>query len=91
MTDPYATESLADDIDDTSDLTSERLSRQADDILAQDRTTSLRQAVRDDLGQGREWARARAERARVAIHDDPIRSTAYALGIGVLIGLLLRR
>jgi len=94
MTDTYANESLVDDIDDTVDSTSARLSGRADAILegrAFDRTDSLRQAIRDDLSGGREWAAERAERARAVIQEEPIRAAAYAVGIGILIGLLLRR
>ena len=54
-------------------------------------TTSLRQAVLDDVGQGREWARHTAEATREAIVDQPLKATLYAVGAGVLIGLLLRR
>lgn len=55
------------------------------------REQGLRDAVRTDLENGRHWARRRAERARVGIADRPVESTLYALGMGVLIGLLLRR
>ncbi|WGM48228.1 hypothetical protein KOAAANKH_03124 [Brevundimonas sp. NIBR10] len=101
MTDPYATAATADDIieDDTE---SARLDRQASDFLANaDRrdsetrsfaqTTSIRQAVREDLSQTREWARSRAASTREAIVDEPIKVALYAVGAGVLIGLLLRR
>ncbi|CAN5190204.1 hypothetical protein BH10PSE2_BH10PSE2_09320 [soil metagenome] len=52
---------------------------------------SVRQAVRDDVQHGRDIARYRAERARDAIRDEPVRAALYAVGAGVLIGLLLRR
>ena len=38
-----------------------------------------------------DWARERALLARLRIEEEPMKATAYALGIGVLIGLLLRR
>ncbi len=101
MTDPYATAPTADDIID-DDTESARLDRQASDFLADaDRrasetrpftqTTSIRQAVREDLGQTRDWARSRAASTREAIVDEPIKAALYAVGAGVLIGLLLRR
>ena len=55
------------------------------------RPASLRQAVREDLAEGRQWVQTRAERAQDAIRDEPIRTTLYALGVGLLIGLLIRR
>ena len=94
MTDTYANESLVDDIDDTTDTMSARLSGRADAILegrSFAQTDSLRQAIRDDLAEGREWAAERAERARTVIQEEPIRAAAYAVGLGILIGLLLRR
>ena len=94
MTDAYANESLVDDLDDSMDSISVRLSGQADAILhggAADRPESLRTAIREDLGQGRDWAGERARRAQSVIRDEPIRAAAYAVGIGILIGLLLRR
>lgn len=97
----------ADDIQDDADEARAALDRRADAILADadarafdeaerpardfEPTSSLRQAVRDDLGQVRQLARARADRAREAIVDEPLKSAFYALGVGVLIGLLLRR
>lgn len=94
MTDAYANESLVDDIDDTTDSMSARLSGRADTLLedrAFERPESLRSAIRDDLADSREWAGERARRARSVIQDEPIRAAAYAVGIGILIGLLLRR
>lgn len=100
MTDPYATAPTADIVDD--ELESSSLDRQASDFLADaDRrasetrpfaqTTSIRQAVREDLNHTREWARSRATSTREAIVDEPIKAALYAFGAGVLIGLLLRR
>lgn len=97
MTDPYAATPAADDIDDTLDTESSRLSRQADSILdrAEGRSfepsASLRQSLRDDVDHSRAWAAERAERVRSAIQEEPLHYTAYALGIGLLVGLLLRR
>ncbi len=93
MTDPYAAQGLADDIDTDLNAPSQRLSRQADSILdeADARLNSLRARVRADLHEGRVWAEQRTDRAREAIQEEPLRAAAYAVGIGVLIGLLLRR
>lgn len=55
------------------------------------REQGLRGAVRSDIENGRDWARHRAEQARSHIADRPVEATFYALGVGVLIGLLLRR
>ena len=101
MTDSYTgaptyTATLDDVVDDADERTAS-LDRRADSLLAQaegrsyDPVTSVRQAVREDLGQGREWARSRAARTRDAIQDQPLKTAAYAVGVGVLIGLLLRR
>jgi ElaB/YqjD/DUF883 family membrane-anchored ribosome-binding protein len=51
----------------------------------------LRQAILDDLGQGCHWAGEQARHARSVIRDEPIRAAAWAVGIGILTGLLLRR
>lgn len=97
MSDPYAASPIADEIVDADDLGSTRLERQADALLARSEgrsyapVTSVREAVRDDVRHGRDWARSRAERARETIQDQPLRTAAYAVGVGVLIGLLLRR
>jgi ElaB/YqjD/DUF883 family membrane-anchored ribosome-binding protein len=94
MTDTYANEALVDDIDDTMDSMSARLSGQADAILlntTSDRPEELRSAIREDLAHGREWAGKRAQQARSVIKEEPIRTAAYAVGVGILIGLLLRR
>lgn len=50
---------------------------------------SIRAAVREDVGEGRLWVVQRADRAREAVQDQPIRASLYALGVGVLVGLLL--
>jgi hypothetical protein len=47
--------------------------------------------VREDAAEMRDWARHRGSQACEAIRDEPIRMTLYALGIGVLIGLLAAR
>lgn len=98
MSETYASTPVADDIvDDGFDRPSATLERAADRILLEDaarerrRVTSVRAALKDDLEQGRAWSRTRAEQARLAVEAEPLKATLYALGAGVLIGLLLRR
>jgi hypothetical protein len=66
-----------------------------DDGLRQDPAAperpSLRQAVKTDLSGARDFARQRAVAARQAVVEDPLRSAFTALGIGVIIGMMLRR
>ena len=98
MTDTYSTnpdDVLSEDLQD--DTPSARLDRQADRLLndADDRafarTEGIRKAVRSDVEHGKQWAADRAERTRDAIRDEPMKTALYAVGLGVLIGLLLRR
>ena len=98
MSETYASTPVADDIvDDGFDRPSAVLDRAADRILLEDaererrRVESLRQAVREDVAHGREWTRQTAARARQAVEAEPMKATLYALGAGVLLGLLLRR
>ncbi|MBU1347734.1 MAG: DUF883 C-terminal domain-containing protein [Alphaproteobacteria bacterium] len=85
------------EITDVADDRRARLDRAGDRWIEQGETRSfardagLRQAVRSDLATSRDWARERAELARSRIEDKPLKATTYALGVGVLIGLLLRR
>jgi hypothetical protein len=55
------------------------------------REQGLRQALRNDIDTGREWARDRATLARTRIEEEPLKATLYALAAGVLIGIVLRR
>lgn len=98
MSETYASTPVADDIvDDGFDRPSAVLDRAADRILLEDaeqdtrRVDSLRQAVREDVARGREWSRQTAERTREAVEAEPMKATLYALGAGILLGLLLRR
>ena len=96
MTDPYTGPTLADDIEDDADSASARLDREADAILAEAETRTfaprpLRQAVREDAAQARDWGRERASRLRGAVEEEPVKATLYALGLGVVIGLLIAR
>lgn len=96
MTDATYTGPNPEDIEDDIDLESARLQREADAILAGDdaRATGPRPihtAVREDAAAARDWGRVRAERLRQAVEDEPMRATLYALGLGVVIGLLIAR
>ena len=98
MTDIYPAK--ADDIfseDQQDDTLSSRLNRDADTLIhdAEERTFArsegIREAVRSDIDHGRQWATERAELTREAIRDQPMKTALYAVGLGVLIGVLLRR
>ncbi|MFJ6023704.1 hypothetical protein ACIQC9_03790 [Brevundimonas sp. NPDC092305] len=94
MTDPYSADRTADDIDDAFDTPSGRLDRQADAILDEGRTFEgrpLRRAVREDAADVRKWGRERGARLRGAVEAEPVRASLYALGLGVVIGMLISR
>ena len=96
MTDPYAAEAAdALDIDDALDAPSRDLDRQADALLREPRTfegaPSIRESLRHDAEAGRAWARERAALSREAIRESPRKATLYAVGVGILLGLLLAR
>lgn len=96
MSDTYANTPSTDDIDDSADLESARLEREADAILVEGETRNfdsrpIKDAVREDAAAMRAWSRARAERLRRAVEDEPLRASIYALGIGLVIGLLMAR
>lgn len=69
------------------------LDREADAILLAERAhhRPLRQAVREDAVAARDWGRNRVGSLRGAIEAEPLKATLYALGAGVLIGLLAAR
>ena len=97
MTNTPITSPSSDDIVlDDDDLT-QRLDREADAILAGGErrtfgeTVSIRQAVREDVGLVREKISGRVHRVQEDIQDSPMKATLYALGIGVIIGMILRR
>jgi hypothetical protein len=93
MSETYTGPTPPDDIEADPDTASTVLDREADAILVEGRTFArpLRRAVREDAAQARAWARARATRLRGAVQAEPVRATLYALGLGVLIGLLVAR
>lgn len=97
MTDINPNALSAEDIVDDADERRARLDREGDLWMAKEearsfaRSNGLRQAVRSDLETGRDWARERAFLARNKIEEKPLKAALYALGLGVLIGVLLRR
>jgi len=96
MTDTYAGPTSIEDIEDDAGSATAELDRRADAILADAEhqragSRPLRQAVRDDAAEVRSWGRDRAGRLRGAVEAEPMKATLYALGIGVVIGLLAAR
>ncbi|WP_332659245.1 hypothetical protein [Brevundimonas sp.] len=94
MTDTYTGPINVEDIDDDVNASTADLDRRADEILAEGRTFGvrpLRQAIREDAAQARDWGMTRRERLRDAVEAEPVKATLYALGIGVVIGLLAAR
>ena len=97
MTDINPTSLSAEDILDDADDQRARLDQAGDRWMADaearnfDKPGRLRDTVRSDIETGKDWARERATKARTQIEEEPLKATIYALGVGVLIGLLLRR
>ncbi|MFN3930662.1 MAG: hypothetical protein ACK4JY_02830 [Brevundimonas sp.] len=105
MTDPYTGPSTtgpstgptpSDDLYDNVDLESARLEREADALLAEGDAgptgpQPIHEAVREDAQAARDWSLERAERLRRAVEDEPVKATLYALGLGVVIGMLISR
>lgn len=96
MTDIYSAPPRVEDIEDDVDTVSARLDREGDAILFDAETTTfeprpLRDAVREDAAMARDWGRERASRLRDAVETEPVKATLYALGLGVVIGLLISR
>ncbi len=96
MPQTYASAPVADDIiDDGFDRPSRTLEQAADRILlegqARPGAQRLRAAVRQDVARSRLWAARRIQRTRTAIQTEPVRAGLYALGAGLLLGLLMRR
>ncbi|MBU1384570.1 MAG: hypothetical protein KKG14_04845 [Alphaproteobacteria bacterium] len=104
MTDPYTGPNAgpstgptpSEDLYDNVDLESARLEREADALLTDAETGSsgpkpIHDAVREDAQAARDWSVERAERLRRAVEDEPVKATLYALGIGVVIGMLISR
>lgn len=92
MAEPYAPDISPEDIVNGTATETLRLEREADAIIARNiPPRPLRRAVREDAAEARAWADHRVKRARDAIREEPIRASLYALGLGVLIGLLAAR
>lgn len=51
----------------------------------------VRDSLREDLRHGRDWARVRAGRTEAAIRQRPVESTLWALGAGIILGIILAR
>ncbi len=74
-----------------------RLDREADALIAAGERRSfggakpLHVAVREDALLIRDRFTGRVELARDGIRDHPMKTTLYALGVGVIVGMLLRR
>ncbi|TAJ67431.1 hypothetical protein [Brevundimonas sp.] len=88
--------SAAEIVDEDPDTESARLDRAADAILLEDEGRAfahrpLRRAVLEDAALARQWGQARAVRMREAVEAEPIKATLYALGLGVVVGLLISR
>lgn len=96
MTDINPTLNAEDIVDDIEDQR-EALDAEGDRWIVEGerkafaREQGLRQALRNDIDTGRDWARDRASLARSRIEEEPLKATLYALGAGVLLGILLRR
>lgn len=92
MSEPYAPTPSPEDVVNGTSYRSTSLEDEADAILVRGaRPRPLHVAVREDAEEARVWADKRVKRARDAIRDEPLRATFYALGIGVIIGLLAAR
>lgn len=96
MTDTYSGTPLLAKIVEDSDMASARLDREADAILRADAqkpagARPLRRAMREDAVQARDWGRERSVRLRTAVESEPVKASLYALGLGVVIGLLIAR
>ena len=96
MTETYTGPARPEDIEDAVELESARLEREADAILLEGEARTfdprpIHEAVREDALAAREWSRTRAERLRRAVEDEPMKATLYALGLGVIIGMLVAR
>lgn len=92
MAEPYTSAVSPEDIINGASTESLKLEREADSILARGaQPRPIHEAVREDAAEARAWADRRVKRTRDAIRDEPMRATLYALGIGVIIGLLAAR
>jgi len=96
MTETYTGPTRTEDIDDAAELESTQIEREADALLLEGEARTfgprpIHEAVREDAMAARDWSRTRAERLRRAVEDEPVKATLYALGLGVVIGMLVAR
>lgn len=96
MSETYTGPTRPEDIEDAVELESARLEREADAILLEGEARTfgprpIHEAVREDAAAARDWGRTRADRLRRAVEDEPMKATLYALGLGVVIGMLAAR
>lgn len=97
MTETYVgATTTPEDIDDDMSAEQARLEQEADAILLEGEARAfgprpIHEAVREDAMAARDWSRARAERLRRAVEDEPMKAALYALGVGLVIGLLIGR
>ena len=86
------TSPLPEEIINGASTATRRLEEAADAIIAKGASPRpIHEAVREDAAEARAWADRRVKRARDAIRDEPLRASLYALGLGVIIGLLAAR
>lgn len=55
------------------------------------RTRSIRAALREDARKGLDWADLKVESARERIREKPAKALLYGVGLGLIVGLYLRR
>ena len=96
MTETYTGPARPEDIEDAVELESARLEREADAILLEGEARTfgprpIHEAVREDAAAARAWGQTRADWLRRAVEDEPMKATLYALGLGVVIGMLVAR
>jgi len=97
MTETYdGATTTPEDIDDDMSAEQARLEQEADAILLEGEARAfgprpIHEAVREDAMAARDWSRARADRLRRAVEDEPMKAALYALGVGLVIGLLIGR
>lgn len=95
MTETYTGQTRPDDtVDEDLDAPSAQLDRQADILLEEGRAYGappIHRSMREDAEAMRAWGADRAGRVREAVEAEPMRAALYALGLGVVIGMLMRR
>lgn len=77
------------DIDPTTDTIKQAPEEAVDSV--EKHVASIRHSVRRDLRAGKDWACARRDSLVRRARDKPVKTAAYAVGAGLLMGMLLRR